>query len=604
MLWLAASFLLVIVGVLALVACGKEEKAAGPAAKATVAPTAKATPVPRLQSEDFKRLPQKIQDAWTKWHPDNLKRPDPYKPIYGGIARRTGSVNMGKNFIKANQPSGATIWNFVSVGLIRDKRSWGEDIANPTPEPDVAESWSSNKDGTEWTFKIRDNVYFQDLPPVKGRKLTAKDVKWWLDTLRAEAYFAGELAEITSVDAPDDRTVVIKTSKPVPDMLNMLAYWQTAIFPKECWDDEKNCMENMPVGVGAFQIKEHTEQRVTMVRNPKYHLKDFAGNPLPYLDGIEIIVVPDAAAAEAAWRTGQTDYYFQTNFTKVETFVKENPGVKVEMDGPTQAAFLSGMAVIFNFKNQGPWQDKRVRQALSLAINRERICEIANFGMCLVPFPVSYVELGRSFEFSWGDLPETMKYNPTKAKQLLADAGYPNGFNLDIQTDLTYDNVWLEVFKDWDAIGVKAKQDKQQDLYLNASKRTFPAAQGTRSTPIGTRGKLYTWAMLHSTAPGNVESYNDPEMDKVLDDWRYSAIGSDQRKQLSQQLFSMVSDRLPRIEIWDFTRYEVQQPWLYNLACGSSAACVTEGVRSWAKVWIDPSQGLPAARKFDPRSAP
>ncbi|MBI4299645.1 MAG: ABC transporter substrate-binding protein [Chloroflexi bacterium] len=625
---------------LLLAACGKEEKAsptvaatkpaaASPAATApAAAPTATkpaGTPAaatsPAAAADPLKvrwdTFSPKMRELFEKNAPSTFKRPDPYKPIYGGVTRRGGSITtLGRNFVKMSNVTGWTIWGIVSGNLVAPQFGWGSDVSTGSgpPEGELAESWSSNKDGTEWTFKLRDNVFWQDKPPVNGRKVTGEDVKWYFETVKKEGWLAPEITDISSVEVPDPKTVVIKTSKPFPDMLSFLAAPTMAMAPKECYEKEADCMEKDPVGFGPFALKELKPTRVLLERNPKYPLKDQAGNPLPYLDGIEYIPIADAAALDANWRTGQVDWRLITDAPTYDAAKKGTPDLRLEFNGPTTTIALQGDWVVFNFeKKDAPWQDKRVRQALSLAIDRERNCDIATGGYCVMGSPINYGrDLGRPIDFSMKELQDLApyyKYDPEKAKKLLADAGFPNGFTLDVQTGTSTKGMgaveqWLEVFKDWEKIGVKVKHDANAEWSANLQKRTYPGIMGAGYALSGSRPYMQAYSLLHSKGAANFPGLNDPKLDAMLDEWRYLPLGSKERVDSSLKIFNYINEEMYRPTLWASPHWDIYQSWVINQLC-AQPSCANVTMKAYTRTWLDPSvKGFPSDRKFEPRTKP
>jgi peptide/nickel transport system substrate-binding protein len=281
-----------------------------------------------------------------------------------------------------------------------------------TAEPDLAESWSPNADLTEWTFKLRPGVTFHD-----GSALTAKDVEATFAAIldpKTGSPARTNVGPIASVTAQGDLTVLIKLKGPYADLPIALAYTNAKIIPAAVLAGDMARLDREAIGTGPFKLVSYEPARLTVVeRNPAYFIKE-----RPYLDRIEVVVYPDATAEASALMSGDTDLMLlvsPADYKRVSTA----SGIK-GLRTPS-GLFLN---VILGC-NQKPFDDVRVRKALSLAVDRDALVELTAEGYGT---PGEDTPINKAYRF-YTELPPK-KADPAAAKRLLAEAGYPNGLDL------------------------------------------------------------------------------------------------------------------------------------------------------------------------------
>ncbi len=295
--------------------------------------------------------------------------------------------------------------------------------------PDLAERWVESKDGTVYTFYLRKGVRFHNKPPVNGREVTADDVKYSLERFMAKSAFKSRFDQVQSVDVVDRYTVRVTLREPFAPFLNHLANpTYTAILPREA--EAKFGNFNHPdavIGTGPFVLKSY-EKGVKLVfeRNPDYFVKG-----LPYLDGVVIEITPDAAARLSLLRAGKVDLGHMWGFASPEegkSLQKTNPEMVIT---PTR---ILGQGIIYMRTDQPPFNDVRVRRAVSLAIDRQAWNDALVYGEgCIDAGPVPCAMTEWKLDAAKLD-PAKAKYlvgyDPEEAKRLLAQAGYARGFTV------------------------------------------------------------------------------------------------------------------------------------------------------------------------------
>ena len=313
--------------------------------------------------------------------------------------------------------------------------------------PDLASDWTANPGYTEWTFTIRPNVLWHD-----GEPFTAEDVEFWYTLagegweaedggVRAPAYFRGDLGDVQAIEIlPFDR-IRITLAEPNPHYLAVLANPRLRIaHPKHLMEPQilAGDLSVAPldigvVGTGPFKLERYDlGSLIRVVRNEDYWDSGLAGE-LPYLDGIDYVIIPSPAAMDAAFRTGRIDggargegHYLTTERqAAIDSQLGTEDVYYAEMQG---GMFRLG----FNALKDGPWQDARVRQAISLWIDREAAIPtvLGGFGYISPTFspanPFTSADFTTWQRFNRGALEERRE----EALDLMAEAGFEDGFTM------------------------------------------------------------------------------------------------------------------------------------------------------------------------------
>jgi peptide/nickel transport system substrate-binding protein len=276
--------------------------------------------------------------------------------------------------------------------------------------PDLAKSWQITDGGKTYTFDLVQGVKWHD-----GKPFTSADVKWTLDTIIKEKGVAyTNMKVIDAVETPDDHTVVLKLKEPSSPLLGFLAWYGTFIMPKHLYENTDwltNPANQKPVGTGPFKFVEWTKgDHVSLAANPDY----FGG--APYLDKVVYQMMPDSNTAAQALLRGEVDYSFtQPPLTMLDSLKKAN--IKVD-SFPAPSRYYAQL----NLRRE-PLQKLDVRKALAMAINRKEIVEKAFTGLGDEAWGFYTPAIGWAYDKS-ARAPE---YDPSKAEQLLEQAGYKKG---------------------------------------------------------------------------------------------------------------------------------------------------------------------------------
>ncbi|GAA4005306.1 ABC transporter substrate-binding protein [Deinococcus rubellus] len=409
--------------------------------------------------------------------------------------------------------------------------------------PSLATKWTTSKDGLTWTFTVRSDAKFQN-----GRPFEASDVVYSINRIKDPATKSprsGDFELIKNIAAPTKTTVVFTLSKPFSPLLSKLAFSLNVIVPKEA----AATLNTKPVGTGPFSFVSYTPQtRMVLKRNPDFWGRDAKGNKLPYLDGITFSYLPDATARVTALQTGNVDWIEYVPSTAIQTLKADS---KVTVLGGPSANYRS---IFFNVA-QKPLNDARVRRAIAYAINNQEVVDVALLGVGGIASPGTVIPTGNYYA-----LPDAGygKPNLDKARALLKEAGYPNGFPLELKVTSTYDFLRspAEIIQAQLAqIGIKVTINALEwSVYLpEILKKNYAA------TILGESGQGdpddYLYTPFASDSGGNLTNFKDATIDKWLDQGRMVADPA-ARKRIYANVQKRLVDLSPMVFLYSSTQYE------------------------------------------------
>ena len=293
--------------------------------------------------------------------------------------------------------------------------------------PHLASSWTVSDDGLTYTFNLRDDVVFHN-----GRPFVASDVKYSLERVLApetgspgqgfyltiagaEEFIDGAADEVSGIQVVDDHTVTISTSAPDASILHKLALNFAHVVPQEAVEASGGDFGHEPVGTGGFKLSEWVlGQRLVLERNP-----DYFEDGLPYLDELVFQIGLDPNVAFLSLQRGEVDLLGDGIPSARYTEVLADPVLSelVNVGEQLQTGYVTINVTI------EPFDDVRIRQALNHAINKDRIVRIINNRA--VPAVQYLPPLDESHDPNYTGYP----YDPELARQLIAEAGYPEGFD-------------------------------------------------------------------------------------------------------------------------------------------------------------------------------
>lgn len=408
--------------------------------------------------------------------------------------------------------------------------------------PAVAESWEFSPDGLQLTFKIDPNAKFQN-----GAAVTAADVKASFERILNEdtgAVARANFLSIDSIDTPDDKTVVFKLKQPDTPMLTAMTDVNAAVVPAS--EIAAGTIGTKTVGSGPFKLDNwDPNSKASLSANA-----DWAGGK-PGVDGIDISVLPDETAILAALRTGQVDFAL-LNDPLVATLVPREDNLQLN-----RRPVLSYHVLQLN-PSREPLTELGVRQAISCAIDRQEVLDTASLGEGRVTGPLTIPAYST-------DTSELFCYSRDveKAKKLLADAGYPDGFSATviaatgepptaaseaqvIQAQLAEIGIDLDI--------KMMELNVYIDAWLKADFDMAVALNGGRADPFTMYNRYWTKA-------GNlqkVSNYIDDTLDELMQKGR-AETDPDARKAVFSDFEKHITEVSPWIWLYNSYGYTAQQ---------------------------------------------
>jgi len=394
------------------------------------------------------------------------------KPQYGGIITfpyEKAAILTDKDPARAGYAFEITTQVYESPIMLdwaKGPQGTGE---NPMESPYVLPEYYTGGLVESWEIidfqtiilQVRHGVHFQDKPPVNGREMTADDIlasfNRYLESPNHSFWFRPEET------APEDWYRMEKTGpweltytspNQDPEILKHLA--DVPVTPKEMIEAHDTLNEvELVIGTGPFILKDVViSSSATFERNPNYWMMDprHPDNRLPYVDGIKAIVIEDTSTRIAALRTHKLDYYLYVAPRDAKNLMKTNPELLYNTIVPASDAG----AYMRTDLEDAPWSDIRVRQAMQMAVNYQEMADTIYEGTpYIMLWPIAPGMPGYTpFEELPDNLKELWSYNPEKAKQLLAEAGYPNGIKGVFNISLYWEDMVTALTQYWSEIGI------------------------------------------------------------------------------------------------------------------------------------------------------
>jgi len=421
------------------------------------------------------------------------------------------------------------------------------------PAPDLATSWQAAPDGLSWTFSLSDNAKWSD-----GQAITADDVLFTFNdiVLKKElgATGAGNFTAVKNVEAVNPTSVKFNLSRQFSALPAYLAY-NAGILPRHSFDGQADPWafnafnKSMPITSGPFKVDSYTSgQNVVLARNDAY----FGGKP--NLDKVVFKVVPDANTQVAQALSGELSIMIMDNKAAVDR-VKSASQVRVE---PRQLVQYYWLALN---QTDPRFQDVRVRQAFDYAIDRQAIVTAVEKGYgkpansAIVPALKAYYDASHEAQYP---------FNPDKARQLLADAGWVTGadgvlqkdgqpfhFSMDVGQRGVLQPTNELIQQNLKAVGIQADLNSMEwNSYIQkvVVNRDYTASVNWWVYP----NDPDVFPYFHSSSAGkgfNIPGYKDQKLDDLL-----TAVQTEtdpaRRKQSVTELQSFMADNLPYIFLW------------------------------------------------------
>ncbi len=445
------------------------------------------------------------------------------------IAFKASPTNLDSR-VGNDNPSGR-MFDLIYSGLIKV-------TPNMDYAPDVAEKWETPDDKTI-VFHLNPNAKFQNGQPVK-----AADVKWTYDSLMAPDFVTSKKSGYSAVDhieAPDDHTVIFKLKETNPGIFDNLTL---GILPTGA---DTNVYKTKPIGAGPYKVVDfRADDRIVLEAFDQWH------SGAPKIKHVVVRIIPDATTMVLELRRGTVN--FEVNsipFENVAEFDNKSHFKIVKTPGSVY------QYIAFNLRD--PILSKiKVRQAIAHAIDRERIIRDIQRGYA-APTDTMFA-LGH---WTRADNLPTYPYDPSKAKQLLAQAGYPNGFSVTFRTTTDAEansraQVIQQMLKQV-GIDMRIQSTETTTFMADIQKGNFQLYSLSRN---GIQDPDFYYVILYSkNIPPEGQNrgyYRNPEVDRLILEGR-STFDREKRRKAYVEIQKIVQQDLPYISLYLQTNVAVMR---------------------------------------------
>ena len=527
------------------------------------------------------------------------------KPQYGG-ALEIGNVFVTLNALswdpqewpwKLNVDAGMFYEQLFAGDLEKSERRGGRHkfhadawLPSDAIRGELAEKWAWENPNT-LVVTLRKGILFPDKPGVmKSRELTAADVVFSYERLdKSPRKLLGYFDHIAKVEARDTHTVVFQFKEYFAEWDYRFGWgYYSAITPRELATvDAKNWKHG--VGTGPFQLADYIAGNSQVyVKNPNYWDTDRIGGTafkLPFVEKVTLRTIRDEATQHTALRTAKLDILEAVRWTAVEELKKSAPQLKWSRRLSTLGSFLA-MRV-----DQKPFDDIRVRRALNYAVNKQEIVKSYYGGhaeLFAYPMHLDYFGYYEPLDKMPASVRELFTYDPAKAKKLLAEAGYPNGFTFKAQVNVASpDHMDLAplIAGYLEKVGVKVEiQPMEYGVYLSSMmKRTHGPGYfmlNGHTNPTTTIRKSFVTGQAW-----NPSGWSDPAFDRKVEEV-YRTRDEPMRQQMLRDLTVEILDKAPYVWLPIPYVYAAWWPWVQNYN-GELRAGAERAGPIYARIWID-----------------
>lgn len=438
--------------------------------------------------------------------------------------------------------------------------------------PCIARSWDISADGLLYTFHLRNDVYFHDDPQFKdgvGRKAVASDFVYSFGRLidpkvasSGSWIFSDKVEGKNSFTAPNDSTFNIRLKQPFAPFLSMLTAQYCSVVPKEVVEFYGKDFRSHPIGTGPFKFKYWKEGEVlVLLKNEKYWEKDSQGNRLPYLDAVKASFIADKQTSFLEFIKKKLDFlndidgsYRDDILTKSGKVTQKYKGKFVLNTAPYLNTMYLGILVDTNLAivKKSPLKILKVRQAINYAIDRQKMMKYLRNSMG-TPGYEGFIPEGMP---GFSKNVKGYTYDPEKARQLLAEAGFPDGKNLpeiSLATTVGYRSLIEYVQGQLDRIGIKTNVEITQGASLRelVSKNgiNFFYGQWIADYPDGENYLSVFYSKNKIPFGPNYTGFNNKKFDALFEQ-TYHEKNDAARYALYQQMDGLVMEESPVVVLY------------------------------------------------------
>jgi len=437
--------------------------------------------------------------------------------------------------------------------------------------PSLAKSWDISADRTVFVFHLRNDVFFHDdaaFSGGKGRRLTAKDVEYSLSRIIDKEtaspgswIFNRKVDTIQPFKAIDDTTFQLKLLRPYIPMLGIISMQYCSVVPKEAVDKYGIDFRRHPVGTGPFQFVAWEEgQALILKKNPAYFEFDQSGKRLPYVDGVNISFYDSKATEFLLFRQKQLDFTNDIEASFKDEILTKKGVLRKEWEDKIVLQVnpylnIEYLGILVDSTNElvknSPMRFKKIRQAINYGFDRQKMVLYLRNSLG-TPAESGFVPMGLpSFDSS---VVKGYRYDPAKAKRLLAEAGYPDGKGMPtvkLQTIAIYADMASFIAKQLEESGIPVQVEVvQKSLLLTmTSSSTTAFFRGSWIADYPDAENYLSVFYSKNPAPPNYTRYKSEAFDAAFE----KAIKEDNdslRYKLYQQADQIMIDDAPVVPLW------------------------------------------------------
>ena len=451
--------------------------------------------------------------------------------------------------------------------------------------PSIAKHWEVSADRLTYTFNIRQGIYFHDNEAFKngkGRALTAHDIVYSFNRIQQKKtassgawIFNNRVDTIRPFIALNDSTFQLHLLKPFQPILGILSTQYCSIVPQEVVEKFGKDFRRHPCGTGPFQFQSWDEgQALILHKNEQYFEQDATGKKIPYLDAIKVSFFDNKATEFLQFRQGNLSFINDIDPSFKDEVITKNGSLRKEWEGKVllkKQPYLNTeyLGILVDSSNpivkNSPLKLKLIRQAMNYAINKQQLMLYMRNSIG-IPAEAGFVPRGLPSHNA--ELVKGYTFNPTKAKQLLINAGFSKQNQLPVIKLLT-----IAIYSDIASFIAKQLEEIGFNIQVEVVQKSLLLEQTAKSQAGFFRGSWIAdypdaenyMAMFYSKnpAPPNYTRYKNLAFD-LLYEKALVTINDEERYELYRQMDQMVINDAPVIPIWYDMAFHLTQTNLIN----------------------------------------
>ena len=437
--------------------------------------------------------------------------------------------------------------------------------------PSLAIKWDISPDNLVFSFHLRNDVYFVNdpcFPNGKGRKLTAGDISYSFSRILDKStaspgawIFNNRVDTVNAFKTIDDSTFQLKLLHPFPSILGILSMQYCSIIPKEAVERYGTDFRRHPVGTGPFYFVAWEEgQALILAKNEHYFEQDETGKRLPYLDGIKLSFYDSKATEFLEFQQHRLDFIDDIDASFKDEIITKTGNLKKQWEGKIELhkhpyLNIEYLGILVDSSNElvqhSPLRLRQIRQAINYGFDRRKMMLYLRNSIG-IPAESGFVPCGLpSFD---SVLVKGYHYDISKAKQLLADAGYPEGAGLPVIKLLTipiYGDLGSYIANELQQIGIRIQVEVEQKSLLmeQTAKSAAPFFRGSWIADYPDAENYLAVFYGKNPAPPNYTRYKNPAFD-LLYEKALAEKNDSLRYILYRQMDQLVINDAPIVPLW------------------------------------------------------